>query len=82
MRRVKALTILLAVFLVLYLVLNVAGQTRSEVGRLWLFLVPLIMVFITPVIKDIFTSTKRGVYFIIALQFISTFIMFIYQDFY
>ena len=37
-----------AAFLPTFILLNVFGQTRSEVGRLWAFFMPLVAIFITP----------------------------------
>ena len=41
----KPLHVLAAAFFTIYMVLNLAGQTRGEVGRLWTFMDPLFILF-------------------------------------
>ena len=73
---------LVILFLIMYLFLNVAGQTRSEVGRLWLFLLPMVTLMVTPMIEYVFKNVRKGLYFIIILQMVTTFLIYLNMDFY
>jgi len=73
LRRRKAgrFEIFAAAFLLTYLVTNVAGQTRGEVGRMWLFLLPPAAVIAVREAARIFKSAARGALLLYALQFVS-----------
>jgi hypothetical protein len=73
----------LIAFLINFTALNVFGQTRSEVGRLWLFLVPVIVVYAAEELYDLFKgNSKCMVLILISLQLLTTMVTFKFQDFY
>jgi hypothetical protein len=70
-------------FFVTYIILNITGQTRSEVGRLWFFLVPLVVLFVSMGIQNIFKERRNLIiYSVITIQLVTTFVTFHFQDFY
>ncbi len=69
-------------YLGMFLVLNVVGQTRSETARLWLFLLPLAAIFEIDLLDRVFTKHSSWLYWLIALQLLTTFFIFKYQGFY
>jgi hypothetical protein len=68
-------------FLAVFLALNIVGQTRGEVGRLWIFLLPVGAMVASNEATRLFKNPSRGVPTIMALQFITTVLAFIYLDF-
>ena len=73
---------LLAACVITYLFLNLFGQTRSEVGRLWLFLLPLAALFAAPEARALFERQKASIYLVIGLQLATTILTFLFQDYY
>ena len=78
---------LLVAFLITFIVLNLMGQTRSEVARLWLFMVPIVSFFASTearfLLSGLFNENKRityGFLYLIILQLGTTFLTFKYQD--
>ncbi len=69
-----------AAFLPTFILLNVFGQTRSEVGRLWAFFMPLVAIFITPEAMRLLKNRKAVVYSLMLLELITTFLIFKYQN--
>lgn len=69
-----------AAFLPTFVLLNVFGQTRSEVGRLWAFFMPLIAVFITPEVTRLIKNKKVAVFALLFLELITTFLIFRFQN--
>ncbi|NPV85025.1 MAG: hypothetical protein HPY45_03315 [Anaerolineae bacterium] len=68
-------------FMFAFVLLNIFGQTRGEVARLWIFLLPPITLFSAVESRSLFgKNTMLGIYLIVALQLLSTWIMFKYQD--
>ena len=65
-----------------FLALNILGQTRSEVGRLWLYLVPAVSILAAKEARGLFRKPASGYYFVTILQLISTFLTYKFQDFY
>ncbi len=65
-----------------YLAINILGQTRSEVGRLWLYLVPAFCILAAKEAGGLFRKPASGFYFVAILQLISTFLTHKFQDFY
>jgi hypothetical protein len=80
--KISQLDWLMIAFLLLYGALNILGQTRTEVGRLWLFLVPLIIIFASVEAKSLFRRREIGIFFVIGLQLITTLCTYQFQDFY
>jgi hypothetical protein len=73
---------LTAVFVLTYGGLNVMGQTRGEVGRIWLFLVPLLTLFAAAEAVNLFKKKDYGIYLIIGIQLTTVFLTFKFQDFF
>lgn len=65
-----------------YAALNLVGQTRGEVQRLWLFLVPLVCLFAAQEARRLFRRPAPGLLLTAALQLITTLLIFLFQDFY
>lgn len=80
--KVESLDPLLVAFVITYLALNIFGQTNGEVQRLWLFLVPIIVLFSAREVLLIFNKKSIGVNLIILLQLVTIFLIFRFQDFY
>lgn len=67
-------------YLITYLGLNLLGQTIGEVARLWLFLVPGLMLIAALEVKSLFPENEKlGAYFVILLQLVTS--LFAYQFF-
>jgi hypothetical protein len=81
-RKPSLLDLALLGLLATFLALNVFSQTRSEVGRLWLFLVPAMAVFAAPQAVGLHHKPIRSLWFILVLQLITVWITFHFQDFY
>jgi hypothetical protein len=64
-----------------YLALNLLGQTRGEVGRLWLFLAPLAALLAAREIGIMFKDRKAGLYYVYCLPFITTLLIYRFQDY-
>lgn len=64
----------------MYLMLNVVGQTRGEVGRLWLFLVPLMAVTAAKEATKLFRWPALGAMLVLALQLTSSVVGFYRLD--
>lgn len=60
--------------------LNLAGQTRSETARLWLFLLPLTAVFAADFFSRLFR--RNWLYWLIIFQLLTTFFVYRFQRFY
>jgi hypothetical protein len=71
---------LLSAFLVAYLLLNIFGQTRGEVGRLWLFLLPVVSI---AVVVELTRHTKHdwlAAIYLVTANIVLTFLMFKVHD--
>jgi len=79
-RRSDVLDRFYAAFLPTFILLNVFGQTRSEVGRLWAFFMPLVAIFITPEALRLIKKRKVAVYALMFLELITTFLIFKFQN--
>lgn len=72
----------LAAFLT-YAALNLFSQTRGEVGRIWLFMVPMVCIYAVRGIKELFPKHRQWVYgALILAQLVTTFLIFRFQDFF
>jgi hypothetical protein len=80
-KRATYLDGLTAAFVITYLVLNFIGQTRGEVGRLWLFMTPLFALFAAAEIVRLFKKKELMIWYVVGLQFITTFMTFKFQDY-
>ena len=73
---------LMAALGVTFVLLNLGGQTVSEVGRLWLFLVPVIALYAAREARRLFEKKATGLYLVVALQLVVVFLTYKFQDFY
>lgn len=64
-----------------YAVLNLIGQTRGEVGRLWLFWVPVVVIVAANELKNIIGAKNKGLYLFVTMQLVTTYLLFKFQDF-
>jgi len=64
-----------------FLGLLVGGQTEGEVGRLWIFLVPLACVLLAPLASRLLEDQSRSVRMVMAFQLITACLMFLNMDF-
>ena len=81
-RHVTYLDVVTLAFGITYLALLIVGQTRGEVGRLWLYLAPLLAIFSSIEAHKLFHRPKQGIYLVIALQLSTTMFIFKFQDFF
>jgi hypothetical protein len=81
-RKASSLDGLLAAFMVTYLGLGLFGQTRGEVQRLWLFMVPLVCLFVAEEAQTLFKRKEDGIVLVVCLQLVTLFLTAKYQDFY
>jgi hypothetical protein len=57
---------------VMYIGMNIVGQTRGEVARLWLFFVPLMCVVAIESAPRLLRTRSRSIAFFVALELVST----------
>lgn len=81
-RRIAWREIFLGAFILFYVLLNLFGELDAEVGRLWLFLVPMVSIFAGLEMGEFFNNKKSGVYLVMALQLITLILTYQFQDFY
>jgi len=72
--------VLMLVVLGVYIALNLVGQTRGEVARLWLFLLPLLAPFTAREAACLLPRKGAALAFMIILQMVTTFLLFAFQD--
>jgi hypothetical protein len=68
-------------FFLTFLILNLAGQTRSEVGRLWVFLLPGFALAIFPESLKLLKNPLHSIQLFFLTQMMSTFLVFYYIHF-
>ncbi len=73
---------LAAVLALTYLGLNLFGQTRGEVGRLWLFMLPLIALYAVDQARDLQGDRRSPLYLLIGAQLVTAYLTFKFQDFF
>ncbi|MBI9043046.1 MAG: hypothetical protein JEZ06_01100 [Anaerolineaceae bacterium] len=78
---ISRMDVLSLAFLLTYAFLNLVGQTRGEVGRLWLFLTPLFAIFAAYELVNIFKNKQAGLVYLTVIQFATLFLTFYFQDF-
>jgi len=71
---------LLFAFLATYVALNFFGQTKGEVGRLWIFLLPPIALYAAAEAKSLFRDKTTGVILVVILQLVTAMLTFKFQD--
>ena len=80
-KKLSFLDILTLAFIITYLSLLIAGQTRGEVGRLWIFFNPLIALFAT---IEVLKFSKQSIYnipVVATLELVTTIFIFKFQNF-
>ena len=68
-------------FFLTFIAINLAGQTRSEVGRLWVFLLPGMALSIFPETLNLLRKSMLSFQLFFLLQMLSTFLIFYYIRF-
>jgi hypothetical protein len=68
-------------FLASFLALNLLGQTHGEVGRLWLFLLPLVAIAAVIPLQRWYGKHSAIPALVLTLQLITALLTFLYQDF-
>ena len=76
------LDILTVPLAVTYVILNFTGQTDGEVQRLWLFMLPVWSIYAAEFARTLTSRKIGGVSLIVALELITTFLLFKFQNFY
>jgi hypothetical protein len=85
-RRANRLDWLTLAFGGMYTALNLLGSTKGEVGRLWIFLLPLTALLAGAEVRFIFLQGKlksrilSGALLLVSLQLITTYVLFKFQD--
>ncbi len=71
-----------AIVILIFILLGVFGKTKSEVGRLWIFMMPLVLIFVASELEIRFKEkTKSALWFILTFQLISILFIKRFQDF-
>lgn len=66
----------------IFLLLGYFGKTKSEVGRLWIFMMPVVLIFVSCELQNRFgKNIKPALWFILTLQLISILFIKRFQDF-
>ena len=73
---------LAAAFLLTYVALNLFGQTNGEVQRLWLFMLPVLALLAAKEMLRLSRGKPAAMLYIFFLQWITTWLLFTFQDFY
>jgi uncharacterized membrane protein YoaK (UPF0700 family) len=68
--------------MVTYLAVGLLGQTNGEVQRLWLFMVPLVCLFVAEETQTLFKRRESGIVLVVILQLVTLFLTVKFQDFY
>jgi len=71
----------MAALFLTYVALNLYGQVQGEVSRLWIFWVPMFVVFAGYEIVALFPRHTRAVLLLVAVELITIFLTFQFQDF-
>jgi hypothetical protein len=64
-----------------YLGLNAVGQTRGEVGRIWLFLAPAVCLVGAYGMSNVFKTKRLPVYLMVGMQLVTAILIFQFQDY-
>jgi hypothetical protein len=68
-------------FILMYGLLNIFGQTRGEVSRLWIFMLPIMSIFVVSEVKMRFKKPVGVYQALIVVNVITTILMYIFHDF-
>jgi hypothetical protein len=80
--RSKDLDVLALGFIATFVGLNVFGQTRGEVGRLWLFMVPVLVLLACDEVKNLLGRRPMATYLLLGSELITTFLLYKFYDFF
>jgi len=80
-RKASELDVALGALLLTFLALNVYGQMQGEAARLWIFWVPMVVIFGGLELITRFKPKKQAFYLVVTLQLITMWATFMYQDF-
>ena len=80
----SALDSLVLGFTVTYLALNLFGQTRGEVGRIWIFMLPVVLLGAIQTLKALTPSrhSQVWVYLLLLVQCLTVWLTYHFQDFF
>jgi hypothetical protein len=78
-REVKPFDLIVLSFVLTLIFLNVFGNTRAEVARLWLFTLPVFSLIISKQIKLLPFSQRLNHVLVVGTQLVTTYLIFIYQ---
>lgn len=68
--------------LFVFILLGYFGKTKSEVGRLWIFMMPVVLIFVSSELQNRFKEKmNRALWLILTLQLISILFIKRFQDF-
>ncbi|MDX9866080.1 MAG: hypothetical protein RBT34_14855 [Anaerolineaceae bacterium] len=81
-RQSQPLDELAAAFFLTYGALNLFGQTNGEVQRLWLFMVPMFVLLSAREALHLTRANRGGLSLLFLLQWVTTWLLFTFQDFY
>jgi hypothetical protein len=80
-RRVTDSDIVLGALFFAFLALNLYGQMLGEAARLWIYWVPMVVIFAGLELVRTFRRTELAIYLVITLQLITIWMTFMFQDF-
>lgn len=78
-RRTNNLDLLSLSFAGTFIAVTLFGQTRGEVGRIWMFMLPVVSLLAANELVTISGRRKNGVLLLIAIQLITTYLIFKFQ---
>ncbi len=78
-KEAKPFDLLVVSFVLTMIFLNVFGNTRAEVARLWLFTLPVLSLLMSNQIKLLPFNQRMNHIFVVGTQLVTTFLIFIYQ---
>ena len=79
---IKVVDVFNIAVIIMYIILNVIGRTRGEVGRLWIFLLPIFSILVSEEITNLYKHKRTVLFSVIFLQLITTFMTFKFQDYF
>lgn len=74
--------LLFVIVIIIFLLLGIFGKTKSEVGRLWIFMIPVVLLFVSIELQKRFKDKiKYVLWFVLSLQLITILFIKRFQDF-
>jgi hypothetical protein len=80
-RRGSDLEVYLGALFLTYLALNLYGQIQGEAARIWMFWVPVVVIFAGIELASSFQRRDLALYLVITLQLVTMLVTFQFQDF-